>query len=111
MYKYSPTTNGFYIDEIHGDNIPSDCIDVTDELHEELISSQSQGKIIVYDKKSKQPISQDRPQPSERDILISEIYDLESTITQRRIREAILGTDNGWLANVETQIAALREKL
>lgn len=26
---------------------------------------------------------------------------LEATITPRRTREAILGTDNGWLADIE----------
>ncbi len=41
----------------------------------------------------------------------SEITVLEASITQRRTREAILGTDNGWLANVDSQIAALRAQL
>jgi hypothetical protein len=37
------------------------------------------------------------------------IIELESTITSRRLREAILGTDGGWLSNVNQQIAALRK--
>lgn len=36
---------------------------------------------------------------------------LESTITDRRYREAILGTDGGWLANVDAQIAELRAQI
>lgn len=36
------------------------------------------------------------------------IYALEATITPRRVREALLGADNGWLAAVDAQIAALR---
>lgn len=40
-----------------------------------------------------------------------QIYALEATITQRRIREAVLGTDNGWLAIVDLQIAELRALL
>lgn len=36
---------------------------------------------------------------------------LESVITIRRLREAILGTDNGWLAQTEAQISILRGKL
>lgn len=36
---------------------------------------------------------------------------LESTITPRRTREAILGTDNGWLADIELQIQELRGQL
>ena len=44
-------------------------------------------------------------------LIKSEIATLEATITSRRIREAILGTDNGWLANQEAAIAALRAQL
>lgn len=43
--------------------------------------------------------------------IICEIKLLEETVTARRIREAVFGTDNGWLAGVETQIAALRAQL
>jgi hypothetical protein len=41
----------------------------------------------------------------------SDIAALEATITPRRTREAILGTDNGWLAGQEAAIAALRAQL
>jgi len=40
-----------------------------------------------------------------------QIAALEATISERRKREAILGTDNGWLADVNAQIAALRTQL
>ena len=36
---------------------------------------------------------------------------LEGKMTARRIREAILGTDNGWLAAREKEIEELRQKL
>lgn len=36
---------------------------------------------------------------------------LEATITPYRIRKAILGTDGGWLADVDSQIDALRAQL
>jgi hypothetical protein len=45
-----------------------------------------------------------------RDIL-SQIAALETTQTDRRIREALAGTDNGWMAALNTQIAALRAQL
>lgn len=41
----------------------------------------------------------------------AQILALEATVTQRRVRDAILGTDGGWLANVEAQIAVLRGQL
>jgi hypothetical protein len=40
-----------------------------------------------------------------------QIMVLESLQTPRRVREAMLGTDNGWLTSLETQIAALRAQL
>ena len=44
-------------------------------------------------------------------IAVQRITELEATITIRRIREAALGTDGGWLKNVDDQIAALRATL
>ena len=41
----------------------------------------------------------------------ADIAALEATITPRRTREAILGTDKGWLAQQEAAIAALRAQL
>ena len=52
----------------------------------------------------------DTAKASEQNVL-SQIAKLEATITPRRQREAILGTDNGWLADVNAQIVALRAKL
>ena len=43
--------------------------------------------------------------------LLAQISALEATQTPRRIRNAMAGTDNGWLAALETQIAALRAQL
>lgn len=45
------------------------------------------------------------------DQIKSQIAQLEDSVTERRIREAVLGTDNGWLKNVDGQIAGLRAKL
>lgn len=52
------------------------------------------------------------PKPSANDIILQQITALESTITQRRLREAT-STDAGkaWLLNVDTQIATLRATL
>ena len=40
--------------------------------------------------------------------ILSQIKSLEIQQTPRRIREATLGTDNGWLANLDAQIQQLR---
>jgi hypothetical protein len=44
---YSKSTTGFYLPEIHGDNIPSDAVEITTEEHTALLEGQSQGKRIV----------------------------------------------------------------
>ena len=49
MYYYSKTTGGFYRTEIHGNDIPSDTVSVTDEQHSLLFAQQSEGKQIVSD--------------------------------------------------------------
>lgn len=43
--------------------------------------------------------------------ILQDISELESEITPRRIRGAILGTDSGWLDNKETEIQIERNKL
>jgi len=51
------------------------------------------------------------PPPAPDELVRRQIAALESTITQRRQREAILGEDNGWLADADTKIKSLRAKL
>lgn len=48
---YSKTTGGFYDPEIHGEAVPSDCVEISKERHAELLAEQSSGKVIVADKK------------------------------------------------------------
>ena len=44
--------------------------------------------------------------------ILAQISSLEATITQRRLRESVTTVDGKtWLANVDTQIAALRAQL
>lgn len=44
---FSALTGGFYSREIHGDNIPSDAVEITTEQHAALLEGQSQGQVIV----------------------------------------------------------------
>ena len=46
---YSKTTGGFYDTEIHGEAVPSDCVEISKERHAELLAEQSSGKFIVGD--------------------------------------------------------------
>lgn len=50
-----------------------------------------------------------QPVPGPNATIDAQIAALEATVTQRRLREAALTSDGKtWLANVDTQIAALR---
>ncbi len=49
MKKYSASTGGFYDIAIHGNNIPADAVEITDEQYAALLEGQSQGKIISSD--------------------------------------------------------------
>lgn len=62
MY-YSKQTGGFYAQEIHGDNIPSDAVEITAEQHAELLHGQSEGKWIEADENG-YPTLVDPPAPT-----------------------------------------------
>lgn len=51
---YSPETKGFYSDEMHGDQVPKDAFEITEEKHKELLENQGKGLQIHYDKKTKE---------------------------------------------------------
>ena len=107
---YSKTTKGFYDPKIHGSSIPADAVEITTEEHAALLDGQCQGKLITADGDGR-PVLQDQPPITGNALILSQIATLEATISERRKREAILGTDNGWLAGIEAQIAALRAQL
>ena len=46
---YSKLTGGFYDSATHGDNIPSDVVEITTEQWSALLDGQAQGKVIVSD--------------------------------------------------------------
>lgn len=50
-------------------------------------------------------------EPTPNELILGEIAALEATGTARRIREAVLGIDNGWLEALNDQLAALRGTL
>jgi len=49
--------------------------------------------------------------PDPADAIRLRIAEIESAVTPRRIREAVLGTDDAWLAKRNAEIKALRGKL
>lgn len=63
MYYFSPSTGGFYTLEIHGDAIPEDAVEVSDEIHASMMGGQSQGKMIVAGEDG-YPMLADPPPPT-----------------------------------------------
>lgn len=51
------------------------------------------------------------PELTPNQIVLRQIAELEISISARRIREAVLGIDSGWLAGVNDKISVLREQL
>jgi hypothetical protein len=56
MKHYSPSTNGFYDKDVHGESIPGDAIEISDEQWQALLDAQSTGLRIVAGT-NKQPIA------------------------------------------------------
>ena len=52
MY-YSKSTKGFYSKEIHGNNIPNDCVEITLDEYKALINGQSNGQAISVNENGK----------------------------------------------------------
>lgn len=109
---YSKSTGGFYSTDIHGDNMPSDVVEITDEQHQALLDGQSQGKLISADKKGN-PILIDPP-PLTAEQLNAPIYAELAAIDAKKIRaisDAILTQDNSKLIQLEDEAKALRSQL
>lgn len=68
MQYFSPSTNGFYDTEIHGDDIPEDAVEITREEHAALLEGQSAGQMIAADEDGK-PVLQDPPAPTHEQLL------------------------------------------
>lgn len=105
MYFYSPSDRGFYVEDIHGDNIPADCVPISKQYYEELLIGQQNGKIIVPDDKG-YPILVNPPAPT-LDQLIEEIK-LDRLLAYRQESDPLFfkwqrgeATQQEWLDKIE----------
>jgi hypothetical protein len=89
MIYYSPHENGFYLKEIHGDNIPSDKIEITEEYHEQLLKLQQTGKQIKPNENNF-PVAVDREIPP-------------LTWDDIRIKRNFLLTESDWTVCVDSK--------
>ena len=111
---YSASTGGFYASEIHGDNIPKDAKEITQEKHKEILQSQSTGKQIIADKNGYPiaidpvivPIQIDRITRSQgkKQLIIAGLYDqIKASIDASESELARIGfyDEVYWLINDE----------
>ena len=108
---YSKSTGGFYDNPKNYKNAPDDLVEISDEVYKSVCSNRPIDKILSADEKGF-PILVDPAPPSESDIVIKQIIEIESTITDRRLREAVLSpAGKAWLSARDSEIAALRAKI
>lgn len=72
---YSKSTGGFYSYAIHGDNMPRDSVEISEEDHAALMLAQANGKKISGDSNG-QPVAIDAPKPKRtQSSLLNEVAD------------------------------------
>ena len=64
---YSHNTRGFYNSLVSGLNIPADAVEISKQVHQELLAGQAEGKIITPDNNGK-PVLSDHPYTFESSI-------------------------------------------
>jgi hypothetical protein len=111
-YFFDSSTTSFFVEGVNK-IMPSTAVEISEDLYKEIFEGQSRGKIIDVD-------GNGLPCLKEREIseelkaqldLKRQIVLLEKEITPRRLREAVLGTDNNWLALQDEKIKTLRQSL
>ena len=73
MKLFSKSTTGFYDPEIHGDNIPNDAVEISDEYYVSLFEGQASGKQISANKQG-HPILVDVTQSASYTVLRAAEY-------------------------------------
>lgn len=74
--KYSKSTGGFYDPAYHGDNIPVDAVDITNDEYEALKAGQAGNKIITTDE-SGRPVLADPPPPTPEQIEAAKVLTVQ----------------------------------
>jgi len=92
----------FYDENIN--EIPENAFEVSETDWQEFLENQGERKF-------KDGVLVQYNPPAPVLTVAEQIATLEATVTPRRIREAILGTDGGWLAEIEAEIESLRAQL
>lgn len=82
---YSQTTGGFYDRVIHGANIPSDAVEITNAYHAALLAAQSTGKRIQPNING-YPVAVDPPPPILSEVLTAALTAIDAAAGTARAR-------------------------
>ena len=82
---YSAKNSGFYNDEIHSENIPSDAVEISENTHSQLLNEQSRGKLIVPNSTG-QPIAVEPPSLSVDELKTSAKKIIDSAAEASRLK-------------------------
>lgn len=61
---FSPSTQGFYVDDINYENLPADIVEITPEQHDEFLNAINISNKEVYLNSSKKLVTRDRVVPT-----------------------------------------------
>ena len=110
MY-FSKSTLAWYDHPKNYKNAPDDLVEISDEVYKLVCSNRPIDKILSADANG-YPILIDPTPPSESDLAKKQIAEIEASITDRRLREAMLSTTGkSWLSDRDAEIAELRAKI
>jgi len=105
MKHYSPSTLGFYDVDVHGNNIPNDAIEISDEHYAVLLAGQSAGNTIAVDSEGHIILQEPAPltldQRKERKIVQLE-RDRNAAI-QTPVTSSALGSPHVYAARAENR--------
>lgn len=103
---YAKSTGGFYLEAIHGKNIPADAVEISDEEHAALLAGQSSGKTISADADGF-PVLQDQPVASLADSIAALVKQIDADADV--IYAAALGNRATEYAQAETEAQAFKD--
>lgn len=113
---YSATSGGFYSHEIHGENIPEDAVEISEQRHLDLLSGQSEGKRIIAGKKGLPELADPAPASAETLAICERVWrDGELSVTDGRVSrhrdEIEAGTKTSLTAEQYSALQAYRQTL
>lgn len=106
LARFSPSTGAVMPVSVYR-SFPPDAVDIPDDVYRAF----QDGEIGGFAVEGGVVVGVQTPCGADDDTPLSRIAAIEATITPRRLREAVLGLDNGWLADVNEKISELRKQL